>query len=441
MDRGTLALTMVPTMLLCMSLGMPFFAAMGTTGLVYGIASFGPSVLPIADIKVFGFLLEGAFIAVPMFILMGTVLASTGIAESLFMAVYKFFGPVRGGLLVAVGLVCTLMAACTGTAAGPIATMGIAALPTMLKQKYEHGLACGCISACGTLGTLIPPSNLLIIIGMQAEIAIGRLYFAAFIPGFLLSGIYTIYFLIKAWISPYDAPGMTQEEMGSFSILNNVFELFRDVIPVLFIVFGVLGTIYLGITTPTEGAGIGAGGALLLAIIYRKFTSRALVNALTGCYRATAMTAGLMIGANFFSSVFLAMGGGAAVTRVTQGMGIGTSGLILTVLFINFILGFFINSTSIVLILIPIFWPALAKANVPDLWFMLEFVFATQIGNLTPPYASGIYLLKPLAPPEIMLKEMYLGIIPFVLIQMTQMILMWYFPFIIEWLPNTMAKK
>ncbi len=438
MDRGALALTMVPVMLTGMSLGMPFFAAMGTTGLVYGLASFGPRVLPIADMKVFGFMMESSFIGVPMFILMGTLLAATGIAESLFYSIYKFFGPIRGGLLVAVGFVCTLMAACTGTSAGPIATMALAALPSMLKQKYEHGIACGCISACGTLGTLIPPSNMLIILGLQAEIPIGRLYFAAFVPGFVTSGIYILYMLIKAWISPYDAPAMSKEEMGDVNWGSQLLMVLRDVAPVMFMIFSILGVIYLGVATATEGAGVGAAGAFILSIVYKKFTPRSFINALTGCYRATAMTAGLMIGANFFSSVFLAMGGGAKIIDLASGAGVGPTGIIMLVLAMNFVLGFVMGSTSIILILIPIFWPVLKRFGVEELWFSMMFVMMTQVGYLTPPYAQGIYLLKPLAPPEILLKDCYTGIIPFVILMFVVTVLLWFFPALATWLPSTM---
>jgi tripartite ATP-independent transporter DctM subunit len=440
MDRGTIALTMVPVMLIGMSLGMPFFAAMGTTGLVYGVAAFGTRVLPIADMKVFGFLMESSFVGVPMFILMGTLLAATGIAESLFFSIYKFFGPVRGGLLVAVGFVCTLMAACTGTSSGPIATMALAALPSMLKQHYKPSIACGCISACGTLGTLIPPSNMLIILGLQAEIPIGRLYFAAFMPGFVTAGIYMLYMVIKAWITPYDAPAMSKEDMGEVNWLSQTWMVIRDVLPVLFMVFSILGVIYLGVATATEGAGVGAFGALILSIIYKKFTFRAFTNAVTGCYRATAMTAGLMIGANFFSSVFLAMGGGAKIVDIAAGFGVGATGIIMLVLTMNFILGFVMGSTSIILILIPIFWPVLKKFGVEELWFSMMFVMMTQVGYLTPPYAQGIYLLKPLAPPEILLKDCYQGIIPFVLLMFLVTVLLWFFPAIATWLPNSMAR-
>ncbi len=441
MDKGSVALLMIPAMLAFMSLGMPFFAAMGCVGLFFGLGFWGFSVLPIADMRVYGFLMEPSFMAIPMFVLMGTIMGGTGIAENLFMGIYKFFGPVRGGLLVAVGLVCTLMAATTGVAAGPVATMGLTALPIMLRQKYEPGLACATISACGTLGTLIPPSTLLIIYGMQADISIGQLYFAAFIPGFMLSGLFMIYFMLKSYISPYDAPAIPEEERGELNVVKQLAETAVNVLPVLFLIFAVLGTIYTGVCTPTEGAGVGAIGSVILAVIYRKFTWRAFTNAVTGCYRATAMMGGILVGANFFSSVFLAAGGGTKVTQVALGLGLGRGGVIFVVLFLNFILGFVMNNMSIVLILIPVFQPVLRKLNVEDLWFAMLFTFMGQVAYLTPPFAPGVYLLKPLCPPEIELVTMYKGIVPFVIIDCIGAVIIYFFPIIAQWLPNQMIKK
>jgi tripartite ATP-independent transporter DctM subunit len=431
---------MVPVMLISMALGLPFFAAMGTVGLIYGVATYGLDVLPIAGIKVYGFMMEPAFIAVPMFVLMGSQLAATGLAEQLFMAVYKFFGRVRGGLLVAVGVVCTIMAACTGTSAGPIATMAIAALPTMLKKHYNPELACGTISACGCLGTLIPPSSMMIILGITTEIPIGRLYASAFIPGFGLAAIYIAYCLIRAWLVPWDAPGMTKEELGEVHFLQSLWEVTRSIAPVMLVIFAVLGTIYLGVCTATEGAGIGAITTLALSILYRKFTLKNYVSAITVCYRTTAMTCGLMIGSNFFSSVFLSMGGGDAITTLAQRLGISGTGIIYLVLGLNFILGFFMGSTSIILILLPIFWPVLKKMGVPDLWFMMLFIFMTQVGYLTPPYAQGIYLLRPLAPKEIETKTLYRGVIPFICLQFAATIVLWFVHPLTEWLPSLMTK-
>ncbi|MFH0847764.1 MAG: TRAP transporter large permease subunit [Chloroflexota bacterium] len=440
MTKGAVALFMIPAMLCAMAMGMPFFAAMGGIGVMFGLGFFGWKVLGIADLKVWSFLIEPAFVAIPMFILMGTVLASTGIAESLFLSIFKLFGPVKGGLLVAVGTVCTLMAATTGVASGPVATMGLTALPVMLKQKYEPGLACGCISACGTLGTLIPPSTLLIIYGLTTEISIGQLYFAAFIPGFFLSFLFMVYFIVKTnFFSPYDAPPAPPEDREP-NIGKALAMALRDVLPILFIIFAVLGTIYAGICTPTEGAGVGASGAVILSIIYRKFSWRAFRDALRLCYRATGMTGGVLIGANFFASVFQAAGGGQQIIKMATQYELSVGGLIAVCLFLNFIMGFVMNNMGIVLILCPVFVPALRKFGVDDLWFAMLFIFFGQVAYLTPPYAPGVYLLKPLCPPEIELVQMYKGIVPFVIIDILGAIIIYYFPLIATWLPAKMIE-
>jgi TRAP-type mannitol/chloroaromatic compound transport system permease large subunit len=233
---------------------------------------------------------------------------------------------------------------------------------------------------------------------------------------------------------------MTKEELGEVHFLSSLWDVSRSVAPVMLVIFAVLGTIYLGVCTATEGAGIGAITTLILSIAYRKFTMSRYVDAITLCYRATAMTAGLMIGANFFSSVFLAMRGGDAIISIAKSLGVGGTAIIFLVLGLNFILGFFMGSTSIILILIPIFWPVLKSMGVPELWFMMLFIFMTQVGYLTPPYAQGIYLLKPLAPKEIETPVLYRGIVPFVCLQFVAMILLWFFPTITTWLPSTMTK-
>jgi tripartite ATP-independent transporter DctM subunit len=419
---------------------MPFFAAMGCTGLFFGLAFWGIKVTAIGDMRVYGFLLEPSFMAIPMFVLLGTVMGSTGIAENLFMGIYKFFGPVRGGLFVAVGMVCTLMAATTGIAAGPVATMGLTALPIMLKQKYEPGMACACISASATLGTLIPPSTLLIIYGMQADMSIGQLYFAAFLPGFMLSGLFMVYYIVKPLVSPYDAPAVPVEER-ELDLRKSLIQVTVNVVPVLGLIFAVLGTIYTGICTPTEGAGVGAFLACILAVIYKKFTWRIFTTAVTNCYRATAMMGGILIGANFFSSVFLAAGGGSTVTNIALNLGLGPGGVIFVCLFLNFLMGFVLNNLTIVLVLIPIFQPVLRKMGVDDLWFAMLFTFMGQIAYLTPPFAPGVYLLKPLTPPEIELASMYRGIIPFVIIDIIGAVIIYFFPIIATWLPSQMIKQ
>jgi tripartite ATP-independent transporter DctM subunit len=440
MTKGQIALFMIPVMLASMSMGMPFFVAMGGIGVMFGMAFWGPKCLGIADLKVWSFLIEPAFMAIPMFILMGTTLAATGVAETLFLSMYRLFGPLKGGLLVSVCIVCTIMAATTGIASGPVATMGLTALPIMLRQHYDPGISCGCISASGTLGTLIPPSVLLIIYGLTADISIGQLYFAAFMPGFMLASLFIVYFLIKTNIfSPYDAPAAPEEEREK-NILGAVRMAAINVLPLFFLVFAVLGTIYLGICTPTEGAGVGAFGATVLSIIYRKFTWRGFREALRQCYRATGMTGGVLIGANFFAAVFLGAGGGTVIANMARRFELGAGGVVFVCLFLNFIMGFVMNNLAIVLVLVPVFQPVLRKMGVNDIWFAMLFIFMGQVAYLTPPYAPGIYLLKPLCPPEVELTTMYKGIVPFIIIDAIGAVLVFFIHPISLWLPSTMIK-
>lgn len=440
MDKGTIAQLMIPAMLVVIGLGQPFFAALGSVALIFGLILFGPSVMPTIAIRVYSMITEPAFMAAPLFVLMGTILGGTGVAEMLFFGIYKVFGPVRGGLLVAVDLICTMLAACTGVAAGPVATMSIIALPPMLKRKYDHGLACGIISASSTLGVLIPPSGALIIYGLMTEISVGKLYFAAYGPGLLLSALFITYCIAIPWLKPYTAPPAPPEERA-VDIADAVKTLALGVMPVLFLILAVMGTLFLGIATATEAAGVGAMGALIISIIYRKFTFKGFEKAVLGAYRTAAMIGGMVIGASFFASVYQGAGGGNKIMSWINYFNLSATAVIWVVLFIAFLLGFIMGQLSILFILVPIFNPVLRKMGANELWFAMLFAIDMQIAYLTPPMAPGVYLLKPLAPPEISLVEMYKGVIPFVLIDMAGMALVYLFPTIAIWLPDLMMQK
>jgi tripartite ATP-independent transporter DctM subunit len=439
MASGQIALFMIPAMILVMFFGVPFFGAMGGVALFFGLAMFGPNVLFTTAIRVYSFLTEPSFVAVPMFVLMGTILGGTGIAELLFDGIYRLFGAIRGGLCVAVLLICILLAACTGVAAGPVATMGLIALPVMLKRRYNHGLACGSISAGGTLGTIIPPSIILIFYGLFANVSIGKLYFAAFIPGVMLGFIYISYILIIAALKPNMAPAAPLEERGG-NLNEQLMMLVKGVIPVLFLIFAVLGTIFLGIATATEAAGVGAFGAVLISIAYRRFTLKGFATALTGCFRTMAMIAGMLLGSLFFVSVFLMSGAGATIANFVNDMKLGPTATIWAVMLIVFILGFVLDINSIIFITVPIFGPMLKIFGINELWFAILFSINCQIAYLTPPMAPGVYLLKPLCPPEVTLAEMYIGIIPFVLCDIVGMLLVYFIPPLATWLPSKMLR-
>lgn len=415
-------------MLVTIAWGAPFFAALGATALIFGLIMFGPNVMPTIAIRVYSQITEPSYAAAPMFVLMGTILGGTGIAEMLFDGIYRLFGPVRGGLLVAVNLICTLLAACTGIAAGPVATMALIALPKMLQAKYDHGIACGVISAAATLGVLIPPSGALIIYGLQSEISVGKLYAAAYIPGLMLSGLFMIYVMILPYLKPYMAPAAPPEMYKGVPISSQLKLLALGVLPVLFLILAVMVSLFAGICTPTEAAGVGAFGALLISFAYRKFTMKGFQKALLGAYRSAAMIGGMVIGASFFSAVYMGAGGSSWIQRILKQYNVGVGLFIWIIMFIAFLLGFVMSQLSILFILVPIFVPILRASQVDEIWFAMIFQLDMQIAYLTPPMAPGVYLLKPLCPPEISLAEMYQGIIPFIVIDTAGMVLVYIFP-------------
>lgn len=438
MDKGLIAQLMIPGMLVVISLGLPFFAALGSVALIFGLILFGPSVMPTIAIRVYSQITEPSYASAPMFVLMGTILGGTGVAEMLFDGIYRLFGPVRGGLLVAVNLICTLLAACTGVAAGPVATMALIALPKMLQAKYDHGIACGIISASATLGVLIPPSGALIVYGLQSDISVGKLYAAAYVPGFMLSALFMIYVVVMPWLKPYMAPAAPPElyEGSSFSDQMKLFA--GGILPVMFLILAVMATLFAGICTATEAAGVGALGALIISIAYKKFTLKGLSRALLSAYRSAAMIGGMVIGASFFSAVYMGAGGSGWIQRILKQYNVGVELFIWIMMFIAFLLGFVMSQLSILFIMVPIFVPILRQYKVDELWFAMLFQLDMQIAYLTPPMAPGVYLLKPLCPQEITLKEMYVGIIPFIIIDTAGMILIYIYHPIATWLPGVL---
>ncbi len=419
---------MLIAMLVAIAWGAPFFAALGAVALFFGLVMFGPSVMPTIAIRVYSQITEPSYASAPMFVLMGTILGGTGIAEMLFDGIYRLFGPVRGGLLVAVDLICTLLAACTGVAAGPVATMALIALPKMLAAKYDHGISCGIISAASTLGVLIPPSGALIVYGLQTEISVGKLYAAAYIPGFVLSGLFVIYVIVLPALKPYMAPAAPPEMYRGVSAGSQLKLLLLGVVPVLFLIVAVMVTLFAGVCTATEASGVGALGALLISFAYRKFTLKGFEKALLSAYRSAAMIGGMVIGASFFSAVYMGAGGSAYLQKLLAQYNVGVTVFIWIIMFVAFILGFVMNQLSILFILVPIFTPILKQFKVDEIWFAMLFQVDMQIAYLTPPMAPGVYLLKPLTPPEISLAEMYKGIVPFIIIDTACMILIYIFP-------------
>ena len=423
--------------------GYPLALVIGTVGLVAGILHFGPLVTMelfytrAADGALFNYIL----IAVPLFIFMGLMLERSGIAEKLFDAMYVWLGGLRGGLAVIVILMGTIIAATVGVIAASVTMLAIVALRPMISRGYSRSLASGAVCAGGCLGILIPPSIMLVIYGPMAQISVGKLFFGAFIPGFLLSGMYMAYILIYSRIKPHVAPAVPLEERRA-SFLSKTSKLLTAMVPPVILILSVLGVIFFGIASPTEASGIGALAATLLTIAYGRFNFKVLRDVATECFRSVGFIFLIVAMALSFVSVFIAAGCDRVISSAILSVPGGKWGVFAIVMFIAFIMGFFIDWMGIVFILVPIITPIAKTLGFDEIWFAMMICVNLQMSFMTPPFAWAIFFLRGQAPPDlgITLTDIIRGVIPYVIMIMIALGLMVAFPQIILWLPNQMIR-
>ena len=423
--------------------GYPLALVIGTVGLVAGILHFGPLVTMelfytrAADGALFNYIL----IAVPLFIFMGLMLERSGIAEKLFDAMYVWLGGLRGGLAVIVILMGTIIAATVGVIAASVTMLAIVALRPMISRGYSRSLASGAVCAGGCLGILIPPSIMLVIYGPMAQISVGKLFFGAFIPGFLLSGMYMAYILIYSRIKPHVAPAVPLEERRA-SFLSKTSKLLTAMVPPVILILSVLGVIFFGIASPTEASGIGALAATLLTIAYGRFNFKVLRDVATSCFRSVGFIFLIVAMALSFVSVFIAAGCDRVISSAILSVPGGKWGVFAIVMFIAFIMGFFIDWMGIVFILVPIITPIAKTLGFDEIWFAMMICVNLQMSFMTPPFAWAIFFLRGQAPPDlgITLTDIIRGVIPYVIMIMIALGLMVAFPQIILWLPNQMIR-
>ena len=437
----TVVLIMFGGLLVGVLLGYPLFMSLAAVGLIVGFVTIGPPVFKILHLRVLGMLYNYTFLAVPLFVFMGIMVEKSGAAEKLYDGILATFGSVRGGLAIGTILMGTVLAACVGVVAASVSTMAVIAAPTMLKRGYQKELVSGSICAGGTLGILIPPSIMLVIYGPMAQISVGKLFMAAFMPGFLLSALYIAYIVVRCLQNPSVAPLPTAEERN-IPFKTKIVTLTKGLLPPLFIIMAVLGTIFFGVATPTEAAAVGSVAATLLAVVYRRFSMDLLKRTSRETLRIAAMAMAVGLGASMFTGVFLRLGGGDAVSEVLLAAPGGRWGVFFLTMFIIFILGMFIDWLGILFVMIPLVTPIGQALGFDPLWFAMMICVNLQMSFLTPPFAYAIFYLKGLSPPEWGLETGHIirGVIPFVLIIMLGLILCIIFPDIIMWLPHQMIK-
>jgi len=435
MTTELLAITMLVLLIIMVISGMRLAFVMMFLAVTFGFIYRGPAIFNLFMKSIFGKMSSEVLIAVPLFVLMGSILEKSGATERLFGAVYQLFARLKGGIAIVTILISTLFAACTGVIAASVTTMAIIALPAMLKRKYNKALACGVVCAGGSLGILIPPSVMLVVLGPMANLSVSRLFAGAIFPGLLLSTSYIIYVIVKCLFDPKAAPPIPSEE----KIKNRKVLLlltFLYLLPVTFLLLAVIGSILLGISSPTEASAMGVVGAVLVALLYKNFNLQTLKNSLLETLKISSMVFYVIFGASMFTSVFLYLGGGNIVENLLLSIPLGKWFILAVMMFIIFILGMLIDWIGILYIIIPIFMPIVIKLGFNPLWFALLVCVNLQMSFLTPPFAYSIFFLKGVAPPEVTTTDIYRGVTPFVIIQIIVLVTCILFPQVILWLPK-----
>ena len=398
--------------------------------------------------RIFGIMDNWVLIALPMFIFMGLMLDKSGIAQRMMHSMQKLFGNVKGGLAVTVALIGIILAASTGIIGASVVLLGVMSLPVMLKQKYDKPLALGTIAASGCLGILIPPSIMLVIMGDQLSIPILDLFMGAVFPGLILGFLYIVYILVYCKIYPEKAPLAADHRETN---LKDVLQALYDIIPPAGLILLVLGSIFMGIATVTEASGVGALGATLIALLFKRLNWKVLKDVVLNTMNTSAYIFAIFVGATIFALVLRECGGDQLIESALTGLGLGPNGLIIFVLVLVFLLGFFLDWIEISLIILPLLAPVISGLDLqingfgvvdfPNLtWFALLVAVTLQTSFLTPPVGFALFYLKGVCPPSVSMVDIYRGVVPFIILQLIGLVLVFLFPELVTWLPSKVFK-
>ena len=438
---GTLGVALIlglfGLMVVGLVLGQELAFVLGGAGVIVGWLAWGTPGVTIAMTKIYDQMQSYSMVAIPMFVLMANFLTHSKVADGLFESIRYLLGPLKGGLGLAVILVSTVFAATTGIVGASVVTMGMLSLPVLLRSGYKPSLACGMVCAGGSLGILIPPSIMLVSMGSYAEVSVGKIFFAAMVPGLSLSLGYIIYLMVVCHIHPDWGPAMSPEELAEMPLKKRITGSLINLIPPLILIFGVLGSIFGGIATPTEAAGIGALFSLILAIFYKQFSWKMLYESLIDTAKTTAMVFIILFGAAAFTGVFMSLDGDQIIADWVLSMGIGKWGAFAIMMVIMFLLGMFIDWLGIVMIVFPIFLPIMDTFGFDRLWLVSATLLQTCF--MTPPFGFALFYVKGILPPSIKIQEVYRGVIPFIIIICIVTALCAVFPPLVTWLPSMLA--
>lgn len=382
--------------------------------------------------RIYAVMNNWVLVALPMFVFMGIMMDKSGIAEDLMTDLAKLFGRVRGGLAITVVVIGVLLAASTGIIGAAVVLLAILGIPLMLKHNYDASLACGVVCATGTLGILIPPSIMLVLMADQIRVSVGDLFMGAMLPGLMLGGLYGVFILLYAWLKPGAAPAPKDAEPVTLGLFLNVL---KSTIPPALLIIAVLGSIFFGIATPTEASGVGALGAMLLALARRRLSFDGFRDVLRGTMRTTSYIFALFVGATAFALVLRGFGGDELIEDALTALPYGPDGVVIVILLIAFLLGFVLDWIEITLILLPLIAPVLLGMDVNLVWFAILFAVTLQTSFITPPVGFALFYMKGVAPKGVDTMTIYKGIIPFMIIQLIAVSLIFIFPKLATWLP------
>ncbi len=432
-------LVMFVIMILLIFTGQPMGLVLGFAGLIFGVLSFGPNFIGILASRIFDVQTNYILVCLPLFILMGNMMEQSGTTEKLYETMHILLGGIRGGLAYASVIIGTIFAAATGVIGASVTTMDLIAIPAMLKRGYDTKLTLGVLMASGTLGMLIPPSVMLVMYASWAQISVGRLYMACYFPGFLIGALYAVYVFVKCKISPNAGPPLAKAERDAYSGSTKFKMFITSVVPPIALILIVMGSILTGIATPTESAGLGALGAIIIAAAFKKLNFKSFKEAIFRTGSATAMVMLIAAGSYIFVSCFLRMGGAQAVANVFHALALGKWGTLTIIMLILLVLGMFLDWFGILVILTPVFMPIIKELGFDPIWFGVMVCVNLQMSFLTPPFGYALFYTKgvvPLVAPGVTTKDIFISILPFCGMIAISLVIIAIFPQISLWLPS-----
>lgn len=433
MSSSVILLGMFLSLVALMLTGAPLAFVLGAIAFLTTIIAWGPSALIVSVLNTFETMTSEALMAIPLYIFMASILQKSSIIEDLYNAMETWFSRVNGGLAIGTIIICTIMAAMTGVVGAAVAAMGILALPSMLARRYNTELAVGSICAGGTLGILIPPSVVTIVYAITAQISIGQMFVACIVPGLILATVYCLYIILRVGLNGALAP--KPEHSMTIPLSEKLLSLKALVLPFL-VIISVLGSIYLGLATPTEAAAVGVFGAFLSVLFSGRFKFSILSDAASDTLRVTAMILWITIGARAFISVFVATGGPDSILSFVENLDAAPIVILLTMLLILVFLGLFLDEIGIILLCVPVFLPIVKALGYEPLWFGVLFMITAQMAYITPPFGYTLFYLKGVLPKGISIGTVYRGVIPFFVLQILVLGLFLIFPDLVTWLPE-----